>query len=90
METTEHQIKAALRHIRRIGDTIQFMFFLKKCNFEKFVTSEEALNIYNSYGMSVREVIFMIDSHRLAIDDLADFEMLVDEQEKNIKGAKPS
>ena len=88
METTENQIKAALRHIRRVGDTFNDMFYLKKCNHEKFVTAEEALSLYNSYGMSVREVIFMIDSHGLAIDDLADFEMFVDEQKNSIKNSR--
>jgi len=88
MQTTEEQIKSALRHIRRTGALADNMFYEKKCNGKKLISAEEALSLYNSYGIDARCVIFMVDSHGLAIDDLTQFEMLIEEQKEISKKMK--
>jgi len=88
MKTTEEQIKGALRHIKRAGALADNMFYGKKCNGIKFITAEEALSLYNTYGIDARMVIFVVDSHGLAIDDLAEFEMLIEEQKERSKNIK--
>lgn len=88
MQTTEEQIKSALRHIRRMGNFGSNLFYDKVGACEKFITAEQALSLYNTYGIDARMVIFMVDSHGLAIDDLTEFEMLIEDQKERIKNFK--
>jgi alanyl-tRNA synthetase len=88
MPTIEEKIKYALRHIKRCGTLANDIFYEKKCNAVKFITANEALTLYNTYGMEIREVMFMVDSHGLAIDDLKEFETLINEQKERIKNSK--
>ena len=88
MQTTEEQIKGAIRHMRRTGLHSLKLFARKFTDEDKFVTAEEALSLYNTYGIDARSVIFMIDSHGLAIDDLNEFEMLIEQQKERIKNMK--
>ena len=88
MQTTEEQIRNALRHIRRTGIFAYKLFQKKFLSDDKFITAEEALSLYNTYGIDARMVIFMVDSHGLAIDDLTEFEMLIEEQKERSKNMK--
>ncbi len=88
MLTTEEQIKGALRHIKRCGSFASNLFYDKIGACEKFITAKQALSLYNTYGIDARMVIFMVDSHGLSIDDLNEFERLIEEQKEISKNMK--
>jgi len=79
------EIANALRHIGRNGNTAFNIFYEKKCNNRDKISPEEALKLYNSYGIPIRYLLFMIDSHGMEIDGLKEFENLIEEQEKQHK-----
>ena len=88
MQSTEQQIKNALRHLKRTNEFSLRLFCSKIPKGEKFITAEEALILYNTYGIDARCVIFMVDSHGLVIDDLNEFEMLIEQQKERSKNMK--
>ena len=80
----EQQLESGERAFKRAGNTLSKILSKE----DKHITGEEALLIYNTYGLQPRDVIILFYSHGFTVDS-DEFCILLKEQNERRKTVRP-